>query len=150
MEISIREWTANDIPAAAMIERTCLGEPWSLDTLKQWRSAAHFFAYVLEADGVIAGYVCGTALFEDAELLRVAVLPPYRGKGFGKLLTERFLEGAAARGAERAFLEVRPSNQAALALYQKQGFQKNRLRKRYYADGEDGLEMMKSFDPERE
>ena len=150
MDINVRGLTANDLTAAALIERACLAEPWSVDALKQSLATPQFFAFVLETDGEIAGYVCGTSLFEDAELMRIAVLEKFRGKGFGRLLMERFLEVSLARGAERVFLEVRASNEAALSLYCKSGFAKNRLRKRYYPDGEDALEMINDFSAVRE
>ena len=145
MDVNIREWTEKDASSAAMIERVCFHEAWTLEVVKQCFRYPHFLGFVLECEGEIIGYVCGSALFEDSELMRIAVLPTHRGKGFGELLLKRFIEGVAARGAERTFLEVRASNEAALSLYLKSGFQKNRLRKRYYPDGEDGLEMCKAL-----
>ena len=150
MDVNIREWTENDAPNAALIERSCFQEAWTLEVVKQCFRYPHFIGYVLELDGEIVGYVCGSSMFEDSELMRIAILPAHRGKGLGKLLLERFIEGVAARGAERTFLEVRASNVAALTLYLKSGFQKNRLRKRYYPDGEDALEMINDFSAERE
>jgi ribosomal-protein-alanine N-acetyltransferase len=148
--VSIREWTEDDVGAAALIERACFAEPWTLEVIRQSFTVPHFYGFILEADGETVGYACGSSLFEDAELMRIAVLPKCRGLGYGRLLLKRFIEGAAMRGAERMFLEVRASNEAALALYLKSGFQKNRLRKRYYPDGEDALEMLKDFQAERE
>lgn len=149
-EINIRAWTEQDAGAAAIIERACFAEPWTLEIIRQSFLVPHFYGFIVEADGESVGYVCGSSLFEDAELMRIAVLSKCRGLGYGKLLLDKFIEGAAARGAERMFLEVRASNEAALGLYTKSGFKKNRLRKRYYPDGEDALEMCKDFCAERE
>jgi ribosomal-protein-alanine N-acetyltransferase len=148
--VNIREWTENDVGAAALIERACFADPWTMEAIRQSLTTPHFYGVILEADGEIVGYACGSSLFEDSELMRIAVLPKCRGLGYGRLLLEKFIEGAKMRGAERMFLEVRASNEAALALYLKSGFQKNRLRKRYYPDGEDGLEMLKNFHTEGE
>ena len=147
-DVNIREWTENDVGAAALIERACFAEPWTMDVIRQSLTVPHFYGFVLEADGEIVGYACGSSLFEDAELMRIAVLPKCRGLGYGRLLLDRFIEGASARGAERMFLEVRASNTAALGLYTSSGFEKNRLRKRYYPDGEDGIEMLNHFSVE--
>ena len=148
--VNIREWTENDVGAAALIERVCFAEPWTLEVIRQSLAVPHFYGFIVEADGETVGYACGSSLFEDSELMRIAVLPKCRGRGFGRLLLERFIEEAATRGAERMFLEVRASNEAALSLYLKSGFQKNRLRKRYYPDGEDALEMLNDFSTEHE
>ncbi len=145
MDVNIRVWTEKDVAATAVLERACFAEPWQRESLKESAASVGFYAFALEADGEFVGYICGTTLFEDAELMRVAVLPSMRGRGLGRLLTERFLEDAERRGAEQCFLEVRLSNAAALGLYQSLGFQKNRVRKRYYPDGEDALEMRKVF-----
>lgn len=150
MDVNIREWTENDVGAAALIERACFAQPWTLDEVKQSFALPVCYGFILEADGNIVGYVCGSSLFEDAELMRIAVLPKCRGLGYGRLLLERFLEGAVMRGAERMFLEVRASNEVAIRLYTKCGFQKNRLRKRYYPNGEDAIEMLNDFCAERE
>ena len=94
------------------------------------------------------GFVYGNVVFEDAELYKVAVLPEYRGKGFGKELAQAFIAAVQEKGARQIFLEVRVSNQAALSLYVGQGFERVRLRKRYYSDGEDCLELKKNLYPE--
>ena len=105
---------------------------------------------VAEAAGELLGYVCGSSLFEEAELMRIAVLPDYRGQGIGGELAEEFFNSTRALGARRVFLEVRATNEAALGLYRSRGFEKNRLRKRYYADGEDALEMKKELYPDED
>lgn len=70
----------------------------------------------------------------------LAVHPSYRRQGFGQVLLQALLTVAQQQGLERATLEVRASNQSALSLYQKFGFQEVGRRRRYYPDtGEDGL-----------
>ena len=145
MQINIRKITEKDAPSAAIIERACFHEPWSLDVIRQSLAVPSFYGLVMETDGEIIGYACGSALFEDAELMRIAIFPKHRQKGLGDLLLQAFIDEAKNRGAERMFLEVRASNEPALALYIKNGFMKNRLRKRYYPDGQDALEMCKAL-----
>ena len=113
--------------------------------LKEEFSRAQGVGIVAEAAGEILGYVCGSTLFEDAELMRIAVLPDYRGQGIGGDLADEFFKSVVALGARRVFLEVRATNEVALGLYRSRGFEKTRLRKRYYAGGEDGLEMKKEL-----
>lgn len=139
--ISIREWTQKDLPVIAVTERACFEEPWTLEMLRSAFAREDFFGLLAEEDDKVVGYICGTVLFEDGELPRVAVLESNCGRGIGGRLVDGLLARAKALGAKRVFLEVRVSNEAALGLYKSRGFEKTRLRKRYYADGEDALEM---------
>lgn len=147
---TVREWTEKDLAKLVLCERACFSDPWTTEMIKTEFSRDDFYGLLIEEDGEILAYIYGTVLFEDAELMKVAVLPKRRGQGLGCALTEAFLQGVKERGAERIFLEVRPSNLSALKLYQGHGFVKTRLRKRYYADGEDALEMKKELTPESE
>lgn len=144
----IRDWTEKDLPAIAILERACFSEPWTMEMLKNEFSRKEFCGALLEEDGKIVGFVCGMTLFEDAELMKVAVAESCRKRGLGGALVDEFYRRAISRDVERIFLEVRVSNAAALGLYQGRGYEKTRLRKRYYADGEDALEMKKEVHPE--
>jgi ribosomal-protein-alanine N-acetyltransferase len=96
-------------------------------------------------DENIVGYICGTSLFEEGELPKVAVKKECRGLGIGGKLVDRLLVEMREKGVEKIFLEVRVSNSSALKLYLGKGFEKLRERKRYYPDGEDALELVKSL-----
>lgn len=145
MPTIIRDWTEKDLPAIALLERACFAEPWTMEMIRNEFARKEFCGALLEEDGKVIGYVCGFLLFEDAELTKVAVAERCRGNGYGGALADAFYLRAAERGAKRIFLEVRVSNQPAFKLYQSRGYEKTRLRKRYYADGEDALEMKKEF-----
>ena len=145
MNVLIREWTEKDLPKIMAVERACFSDPWTTEMLKGEFAKTGFCGVLVEADGEIVGYACATAVFEDADLPKIAVLKEYRGKGLGGKLIDGLFERAAALGVTRIFLEVRVSNENALALYYNRGFEKTRIRKRYYANGEDALEMVKSL-----
>lgn len=83
---------------------------------------------------------CVWAILAEAHITILAVHPDYRQQGLGQALLVALLQVAAARGLERATLEVRASNQAAESLYQKFGFKVAGRRRRYYPDPpEDAL-----------
>lgn len=134
-----------DVAAIALLERDCLQDPWTVGQLKGSFARTDFYALVLETDGEIVGYICGTSLFEDAEIARVAVVKNHRREGLGGMLLDSFLSLVKDKGATRAFLEVRVQNAAAIGLYQSRNFSLVRTRLKYYADGEDGLEMKKDL-----
>lgn len=143
--MQITDWKQEDIPQITQIEQECFSAAWDASALYSAFALSGACGVAAFEDGALVGYVCGSVLFEDAEIFRVAVCPPYRKKGLGTALTEAFCERAAKRGAERVFLEVRVCNAAAIALYKKCGFENNRLRKKYYENGDDGLEMIKNL-----
>ena len=82
-------------------------------------------------------------MFEDVETDDIAVSPEYRRCGIGGQLLKAVEGEARARGAIRAFLEVRVSNLPAMALYEKCGYKAIRRRVKYYPDGEDAFVMTK-------
>ncbi|HEY9632395.1 MAG TPA: ribosomal protein S18-alanine N-acetyltransferase [Coleofasciculaceae cyanobacterium] len=88
----------------------------------------------------LVGLGCFWSILEEAHITILAVHPDYQRQGLGKLLLYALLRDARRRKLEWATLEVKPSNQAALSLYQKFGFTEAGRRRGYYKDtGEDAL-----------
>lgn len=141
----IRPWTASDFDAVLAAERACFADPWTESMLAEECRRADFFGFVAEEESGLVGYVAATQLFEDGEIPKIAVLPAFRGRGCGKALLAAAFAELRARGAERVFLEVREGNVPAVRLYTGCGFQVLRVRRRYYADGENALEMRKAL-----
>ncbi|UDY24314.1 ribosomal protein S18-alanine N-acetyltransferase [Nocardioides sp. Kera G14] len=100
----------------------------------------------LEVSDDLAGHAIISILFEDAELQRIAVLPAYRRRGFGRLLLNAAEGFSQSKGAERLLLEVRETNQAALALYRAQGYVEIDRRLGYYRDGSTGIVLEKRLE----
>lgn len=92
-----------------------------------------------------AGLVLWRSAAGEAEILTIAVLPPWRRSGLGGRLLDAALDAARASGAEMMFLEVAADNTAGLALYEKHGFSRVGLRKAYYGD-KDAVVMRRDLD----
>ncbi|MBW4579831.1 MAG: ribosomal protein S18-alanine N-acetyltransferase [Tildeniella nuda ZEHNDER 1965/U140] len=89
---------------------------------------------------MLLGLGCYWAILEEAHITMLAIDPAHHRQGLGQALLYALLASAYQRGLERATLEVRVSNHAALALYQKFDFREAGRRRRYYPDdGEDAL-----------
>lgn len=140
--ICVRSMTRADIPAAAALENACFSTPWSADAFASAFDAGATFFFLAESDGQPIGYCGVQVLPPDAAVTNVAVAPAYRRIGVGGRLIGAMLAFCAARGAVALTLEVRTSNAAAIALYEKMGFVPLGRRKRFYAaPAEDALVM---------
>jgi tRNA threonylcarbamoyladenosine biosynthesis protein TsaB len=139
---TLRDMSATDVPAVAVIERQVFSDPWSeAFFLSEMRSP---FAYsrIAEKDGAIAGYSLAWLGEDEGHLGNIAVAPGSRRQGIARALLEDLLAYAEARGVAAIALEVRVSNFPAQWLYRAFGFRVAGLRRRYYRDtGEDALVM---------
>lgn len=117
-------------PRVAQLQEE-LVRPWA--RLRVARSAA---------DGAVLGYALFWHVVDEIHLLNVAVGTAHRRRGLGRLLLEDLLAYARAQAAAKVLLEVRVGNTPAIGLYRTFRFEDLGVRKRYYDDGEDALEMM--------
>lgn len=103
---------------------------------------AHKGVRPLQIPPTLIGLGCLWAILEEAHITMLAIHPEFQGRGFGQALLWALLKSACDRQLERATLEVRASNLAAVSLYKKFGFKEAGRRKRYYEDtGEDAVVM---------
>ena len=87
---------------------------------------------VAAAEREIAGYVVARCAADEGEILNLAVAPAFRRRGVGCALGQAILELLGSRGVAHAYLEVRASNAAARALYERLGFREVGRRTNYY------------------
>ncbi|QXE03322.1 ribosomal protein S18-alanine N-acetyltransferase [Terribacillus sp. DMT04] len=132
-----------DIPAAYTIETASFATPWTIDIFEREITENTFASYfVIEKEGVIAGY-CGMWLvIDEAQITNIAILPSYRGKKLGEKLFAHVMEQAILAGAYRLSLEVRVSNLPAQHLYRKFGLVPGGIRKNYYTDNQEDAIVM--------
>lgn len=132
----VRPMQAGDIDQVARLERVAYEYPWTEGIFRDCLRAG-YDCTVLEGDnGAVQGYCIMSVAVGEAHLLNLCVHPDRQRCGLGKDLLERVVERARAGGARHMFLEVRPSNTAALALYQGAGFYQIGQRRRYYKSHE--------------
>jgi len=138
-EVALRLADEADLPALAALEAASFPDPWS-ETLLAGELAAPTSLVLLALDASAAtGYAAFRRAADEAELLRVAVAPAARGRRVALRLVEAGLARLLADGVRSCFLEVRPENRPARALYRALGFRETGRRPRYYADGSDAL-----------
>ena len=140
--LTFRRMTQDDADVIAELEAKSFAMPWSREDF--WREARNELAeYIVgELDGRIIAYAGAWVSFNQAEVMSVAVEPEFRGQGIGTILFGELIEAVKLRGATAITLEVRPSNTAAIMLYESFGLRSVGRRRGYYIDnGEDALIM---------
>lgn len=139
-EVTFRRIAYGDLPAVLSIERRSFPAPWSLAMFVLEVSKPSGVCIAAVAGDEIIGYLVCSRYANVFHLMNVAVDPDLRRLGVAARMVERMLDEAGRD--ERYTLEVRVSNHAAIAMYEKLGFRRAGRRRRYYSDnGEDAMIM---------
>lgn len=147
MEIQIIPMRMRHVFEAAQIELACFSDPWSEASFVSELENPISLWLAAEVDGVLAGYAGSQTVFEDADIMNVAVAEPFRRQGIGQALMEAMCDALRQRGVETVALEVRKSNAPAIALYEKMGFTLAGVRPNYYfKPREDALILKKKLE----
>ena len=129
--ISYRPMQESDLDAIMAIEPKIYSHPWSRGNFADsMRSGYH--CWVGEADGQMIAYGVLMAVLDEIHLLNISIAQAFQGLGLGRALLLHFIELARRHGGQMMFLEVRPSNTAALGLYESMGFNEFSVRRGYY------------------
>jgi [ribosomal protein S18]-alanine N-acetyltransferase len=129
------------LPQIKSIDRTCLGDFWSMDAYeREIDSPNSALLALVTSENEVLGFGCLWAILEEAHITILAVRPEYHRQSIGKYLVWGLLEAAHTKGLEWATLEVRESNRAAINLYESFGFIHVGRRRNYYkVSNEDAL-----------
>ena len=136
-----------NVADAAAVERECFSKPWTEQMLRDELDNMSASFIVAEADnGRAIGYAGLTVVLDEGYINNVAVRSQFRKNGVASALLDVFIRFAQAHELAFLTLEVRASNEAAIALYKKHGFEEVGRRKNYYEDPkEDALLMTRYF-----
>jgi len=127
----VRLMQASDLKSVAAVERAAYQFPWSLGIFRDCLLAG-YQCLVLDVGGSVTGYGIMSVAGGEAHLLNLCVHPHAQRLGYGRRLLHHLLQRADEAGAERVFLEVRPSNTVAQHLYRSVGFEQIGTRPAYY------------------
>jgi ribosomal-protein-alanine N-acetyltransferase len=144
--LEYRRMRADEVARIAAIEATIYSHPWTAGNFADSVEAG-YDCWVLEQQGALAGYAVMMVAAGEAHLLNLSVASDHQGQGLGADFVRFLVRVARQGGAARMYLEVRPSNAVARALYAKTGFTQIGVRRAYYpaASGrEDAIVMERS------
>lgn len=143
LDLKLQPLTSDDLSAVLELDKACFGGLWTLEGYQREMDSPNsdLLGLFSPASSLkLLGMGCFWSILEEAHITILAVHPQYHYQGLGQALLYSLLKTASDRGLERATLEVRASNLAAISLYQKFGFKTAGRRRRYYQDnGEDAL-----------
>jgi ribosomal-protein-alanine N-acetyltransferase len=129
--VSIRPMNEADVASVVALERDAYQFPWSEGIFRDCLRVG-YTCRVIDIEARVAGYAIMSMGGGEAHILNICVKTEYRCRGIGRRLLEYLLDRSRASGMLEAFLEVRPSNVAAIRLYQALGFEQIGVRRGYY------------------
>ena len=147
MHVRIVPMNADHLDELVELERICFSTPWSRNMLaEELDNACSAFLVAVDANEKVVGYAGLQVVLDEGYIANIAVFPEHRRKGVAGQLLQVFMNFAEANRLAFLTLEVRASNQAAIALYANRGFEEVGRRKNYYEHpGEAAIIMTKEF-----
>lgn len=147
MNVQFRKMTLEDIDDVYAIEVSSFTTPWTKDAfykeLVENTLAAYF---VVEDENKLVAYGGMWQIMDELHITNIAVAKGSRGKGYSKVLMDGLIDYGKKYAFKHMTLEVRQSNNVAIALYEKYGFESVGIRPKYYMDtNEDALVMWKEL-----
>jgi len=142
--------TAADVDAVAALESRIQASPWTPGQFRDSLAAGHA-GWLRREDGELAAFAIAMRVVDEEHLLDIGVAPERRRQGLGAALLGFLCERARAEDMTRMLLEVRASNDGALAFYRRFGFAEIGRRRGYYpapadaAGREDAIVMAKNL-----
>ena len=146
--IAVRPLTLADLDDVDEIEQRAYATPWSRTMFaSEIAKASSICLGAFEGERLV-GYIINSRYVDAWHVMNVAVDPRYRRRGIATRLLDRLFEVTADDGRRGYTLEVRVSNEAAIALYERLGFERRGMRRGYYTDNrEDALIMWRESHP---
>lgn len=147
---TLRAMREHDLDAVMGIETRAYAFPWSVGIFRDCLNAC-YPSWLLIQSGVVIGYGIVSIAAGEAHILNICIDPEAQGRGHGRRLLRALIRISRNQGAQRIFLEVRPSNPRAIALYFDEGFNEIGRRPRYYPANmgrEDAIVMAMELLPE--
>ena len=135
---TLRPMREHDLPKVFAIERRSYDFPWSVSVFTDCLRVGYCCWTIVE-ERDLAGYGIMTVAAQECHILNICVDPDYRRRNYASALLGQLLESAVTHSAMTAYLEVRPSNTAAMDLYLGAGFSRIGERRAYYP-ARDGRE----------
>ena len=142
----IQKMSFTHVQQVAALEKLCFSDPWSEAAVASELSNSLSCWLVWEQQGEVLGYIGSQSVLPEADVMNLAVAPKGRRQGIARALLTELIRLLHKDGVESLFLEVRVSNEPAIALYRSFGFVQVGRRPKYYVNPmEDALILRKEL-----
>lgn len=143
--MAVRRMSPSDVSAAlsqleAILKESPEASIWSKESLLE--SAFKGEVWVAESDGLPVGILIGRVAADEYEIFNLAIRKAFRRRGIATQLVRASLASAQTAGARNSYLEVRASNERAIAFYERMGFQARGRRPNYYRGPDEDAVLM--------
>ena len=140
----VRSMTINDLEEIVNIEKDLYKTPWNERQYKYELEENEFsYVFILEHNDIIVGYYGFWVMFEECDITKVSIRKEFQGMKLSNILMEDCFNRVKALGCKKINLEVRTTNERAINLYKKHGFEDVIIRKNHYGKNEDALILSK-------
>lgn len=144
--MEILKMNESHVEAIAELEKICFQDPWSVNSIASELANRLSTWLVAVENGTVCGYVGSQSVLDSADMMNIAVHPEYRNRGIACALVSELIALLKNQNVISLMLEVRVSNESAINLYKKLGFDIVGKRPRYYHNPrEDAYIMRKEF-----
>lgn len=140
--MQIKHMDISETASVATLQKGNFTHPWSeQDYMEHLQDQDKIYLTAVQ-DGAVVGSCVLWCSFETADLCNIVVDTAHRREGIAEALLHQAFQECAGKGVEQILLEVRESNEAAIGLYNKSGFERISLRKNYYRDPQEHAVIM--------
>lgn len=146
--MKIISMTADHVPSVAALEAICFSDPWSENSVASELNNPLSLWLIAVEDETVVGYVGSQTVMGETDMMNVAVHPNHRRQGVARSLIAALVQALKDLESHSLTLEVRASNEPAIALYTDLGFTEAGRRRNYYRNPkEDALILRKEWEP---
>ena len=131
------------VEAIAQLEKVCFSDPWSVNSIRYELTNPLSYWLVAESDGQVVGYVGSQSVMDEADMMNIAVSPDFRRMGIAREMVSRLINVLSGKQVHSLTLEVRTSNDGAIALYEQMGFELVGVRPNYYHNPKEDAKIMR-------
>ncbi len=145
MELSAQIMTKDDIHFIAALERECFSSPWTEKGLGEELNNENAVFFTAKKDGRVVGYMGMHCILDECYIANVAVSGAERRQGIGRFLLRHAEARAKEKNCSFISLEVRVSNEGAIALYESEGYERMGERKNFYSSPTENALIMTKY-----